>query len=204
MSGSSGITFGTTAAYAIIRLPYLDRIGFADIPVVGVSIVSPVDTGTITPIARQLVFRKLAECGVPFQAVKLVPTVGRSRRTRFKDENESSKTLGKNKMGDVLDYHFEIEREYVHLFQAKEGHCSFRGMGFPEKPLTYEQALQKADATAAGKCDGLALLAQTCATLDLVHAINPKLVYEGAVNRGLTASDVRRLGPVELGNLMFV
>jgi hypothetical protein len=43
----------------------------------------------------------------------------------------------------------------------------------------------------------------TLRALALAHAINPKLAYDGAVKRGLSAKEVRTLGPVQLGDLMF-
>ena len=44
----------------------------------------------------------------------------------------------------------------------------------------------------------------TIKTLSLVHAINPELVYNGAVKEKLTGNKVRKLGPIELGRLMSV
>jgi hypothetical protein len=74
-----------------------------------------------------------------------------------------------------------------------------------QKPtLNYEQALQEARRVGAGKCGGLALLAQTCETLARVHAISPRLVFEGAMKQGLDAEQVRKLDAVSLGDLMFV
>jgi hypothetical protein len=69
--------------------------------------------------------------------------------------------------------------------------------------LTYEQSLNEAQQVGAGKCNGLALLALTCEALSHVHAVNPRLVFEGARKKGLDAKRVRRLDPVALGDLMF-
>jgi hypothetical protein len=60
--------------------------------------------------------------------------------------------------------------------------------------MHYEQALKEA----------LALLALTCEALARVHAVNPRLVFEGARKQGLDAERVRKLDPVDLGDLMFV
>lgn len=70
--------------------------------------------------------------------------------------------------------------------------------------MTYEQALNEADKVGAAKAKHLPLLALTIAALSLAHAINPKLVYAGAVKQRLTADLVRKLDPVSLGNLMFI
>ena len=43
----------------------------------------------------------------------------------------------------------------------------------------------------------------TLQALALAHAINPELAYDGAVRRGFSAREVRKLAPVELGDLMF-
>jgi hypothetical protein len=69
--------------------------------------------------------------------------------------------------------------------------------------MTYEEALKASKKIGASKAEGLPLLAMTAATLALAHAINPKLVYAGAIKRSLTAASVRKLDPVSLGNLMF-
>ncbi len=69
--------------------------------------------------------------------------------------------------------------------------------------MTYEEALKAAKKVGASKAEDLPLLAMTVATLAFVHAINPKLVYAGAVKRRLTAAQVRKLDPVSLGDLMF-
>jgi hypothetical protein len=70
--------------------------------------------------------------------------------------------------------------------------------------MTYESALERWKKVGTSKAGGLPLLAMTCQALSLAHAINPKLAYEGARKLGLEANAVRRLGPVALGNLMFV
>ena len=69
--------------------------------------------------------------------------------------------------------------------------------------MTYEAAIQASKKIGASKVEGLPLLAMTVATLALVHAINPRLAYEGAVKQRLVAVQVRRLDGVSLGNLMF-
>lgn len=69
--------------------------------------------------------------------------------------------------------------------------------------MTYEEALKAAKKVGATKAEHLPLLAMTVKTLALVHAIDPKLVYAGAVRQRLTAAQVRKLDPVSLGDLMF-
>lgn len=70
--------------------------------------------------------------------------------------------------------------------------------------MTYEQALLEVRRVGAAKVQGLPHLALTIQTLAMVHAIAPALAYEGAKKRGLTASQVRKLSAVSLGDLMFV
>jgi len=69
--------------------------------------------------------------------------------------------------------------------------------------MNYLTALAEAQRVGASKANGLPLLAMTISTLAHVHAINPKLVYDAAVRRGLTAEKVRKLDPTSLGDLMF-
>jgi hypothetical protein len=73
--------------------------------------------------------------------------------------------------------------------------------------MTYQQALKKAEQVGASKAEGKAHLAQMCRTLAYVHAVNPALVYEGAVKQGMDAKALVKLAdadPVALGDLMFV
>jgi hypothetical protein len=70
--------------------------------------------------------------------------------------------------------------------------------------MTYEQALKEARRAGAGRCEGVVLLALTCEVLSHAHAVNPRLVFEGARKKGLDAKQVRNLDPVGLGDLMFV
>lgn len=69
--------------------------------------------------------------------------------------------------------------------------------------MTYEVALKVSKKIGASKAEGLPLLAMTVATLAMLHAINPRLTYDGAVKQRLTASQVRKLDPIKLGDLMF-
>lgn len=69
--------------------------------------------------------------------------------------------------------------------------------------MDYHAALTEAEEIGASQVNGLPLLAMTICALAYVHAINPQLVYDGAVRHGLTAEKVRKLDPVSLGDLMF-
>jgi len=69
--------------------------------------------------------------------------------------------------------------------------------------MTYEDALKASKKIGASKAEGLPLLAMTVATLALVHAIDPRLVYDGSIKQRLTASQVRKLSGLALGDLMF-
>src|SRR5205809_1693329 len=73
--------------------------------------------------------------------------------------------------------------------------------------MSYDQALKHGAKVEASKAEGDCLLAMLCKTLAVVHAINPRLVYEGAKKQGLAYKDVAKLGandPVALGDLMFL
>lgn len=69
--------------------------------------------------------------------------------------------------------------------------------------MSYEQAIKEARRVGAGRCEGLPWLALTCEALARVHAVNPRLAFEGARKKGLTARQVRKLDPLALGDLMF-
>ena len=73
--------------------------------------------------------------------------------------------------------------------------------------MTYKQALQKAEKIGASKAEGEPLLAMICCSFAAVHAINPALVYEGAIKQGIDSKTLMKLAdadPVALGDLMFV
>ena len=69
--------------------------------------------------------------------------------------------------------------------------------------MTFDRALKLSIKAGARNAEGLPFLAMVCKALSQVHAINPALVYAGAVAKGLTGNDIRKLDPVALGNLMF-
>lgn len=104
------VQFGTTAPYALGAIR-CERVGFADLPFVTISVmVAQRDMDALAPIARQHVYRYLAERDIAPEMVKFSPSVGGSyRRRRFCDQNESSPTCGKNKMGCPLEFRFEMD-----------------------------------------------------------------------------------------------
>ena len=97
----------------------VERIGFANIPVVYVMVHCPPRAiGVIGPVVRQFVYRELATAGLQNEIVDFVPTVqSQNRRQRFVDCNEHSPTKGKNKMGGVYRFSFEIKQSCVGLFE---------------------------------------------------------------------------------------
>ena len=119
MHASMGVQFGTTAPFQIIGEVYVRKIGFADIPVVGVDIACKPEVMTaLVPIARQLVYRELETMGIPNEAVEFQAGVqSEGRRRRFTDCNESSPTLGSTKMGQLYRFRFDIRPEHVKTFK---------------------------------------------------------------------------------------
>lgn len=106
-SQSFGIDWGTTAPFSLGEI-YIKRIGFGNIPVIGM-IVMGVDIATMVPIVRQIIFRELDLAGIDTKEIKFSPTATiSSRKRKFVDSNESSPTKGKNKMGHEIDLRFEI------------------------------------------------------------------------------------------------
>lgn len=73
--------------------------------------------------------------------------------------------------------------------------------------MSYDEALRRAEKFGASKAGRLELLAMICQTLAAIHAISPRLVFEGATKLKLDAKQVAKLGvddPVRLADLMFV
>lgn len=69
--------------------------------------------------------------------------------------------------------------------------------------MNYSEALRKAKEVGSSRACEEGLLAQICCVLASMHAINPKLTYEGAKKNRLFASDLLLLSPIELGDLQF-
>jgi len=107
ISNSSNIRFGITAPYSAISEPAFRRVGFADIPVVQVSVTSP-ERG-LAPIVRQHIFTRLTAMGLPTAGLAVTPMAQiPSRKRRFIDANNDSATHGKQKMGFPQVWRFEI------------------------------------------------------------------------------------------------
>ena len=73
--------------------------------------------------------------------------------------------------------------------------------------MTYKQALREAKKIGESKAEGQILLAMLCQSLACVHAINPALVYQGAVKQGIDSKVLAKLAnddPVAMADLMFV
>ena len=75
----------------------------------------------------------------------------------------------------------------------------------------YKDALSEARKAGAGKAAGDAELAQTCFALCKIHrGLNPSLLYDGAIVRGLSPRELVKWGGsenlddvLELNNVMF-
>ena len=117
LAASSSCRFGTTAPYELgpVRVR---RIGFADIPVVEVPVYCrSKDISALVPIVRQHVFGELETALIPSRILAFRPGVSVGRRRRFTDRNESSPTLGKTKVGEYIEFRFEIDAKHLDLFE---------------------------------------------------------------------------------------
>jgi hypothetical protein len=102
------IRWGTTAPYAIGRVS-AEKVGYAQIPSVVVTITCrDEDVSALVPIVRQRVFAELAERGWANEVIGFGPSVQRGRRRKFRDENESSETHGRDKFGNEQRFRFDI------------------------------------------------------------------------------------------------
>lgn len=126
MASSRGITMGTDAPYDFANLR-IEKVGFADIPRVAVDVYCrPEDLSAIIPSARQVVYRWLEENEMTNEAVRLSPFVGRHRIKMFVDANPRSRTRGKRKRGLHHTVGFDIDRNFVGLFNWQGSRGSFR------------------------------------------------------------------------------
>jgi hypothetical protein len=111
MHASLCIRFGTTAPYKIGKVRG-EKVGYAQIP----SLVLDVycrdeDLGALVPIVRQYVYGELAERGWSADDLGFVPGTMRGRRRKFRDENESSESYGRDKFGIEYQFRFDMNRE---------------------------------------------------------------------------------------------
>jgi len=111
---SPNITMGTTMPFQLGRMT-ISHVGFADIPMIGMEMWAPSSEG-LTAIVRQQVYAELKSAGISHEVIAFTPSVGRGRRRKFVDCNQSSLTLGKNKMGYEWLWHFEITRSDTRCF----------------------------------------------------------------------------------------
>jgi hypothetical protein len=108
-SASLSIRFGSAAPYSIGKV-WIGRIGYANIPVVGVTGYQR-QRDNIVPVVRQHVYRALRTAGLPYnpEVIQTRPLVGyRSRQRVIVDENHDSESCGKRKRMHEAEYTFEI------------------------------------------------------------------------------------------------
>lgn len=121
----------TDAPFQMSRLR-VEKVGYAEIPVVFVMVAcSPKAISAMVPVARQFVFRELEAAGIENEILEFTPSVQEQKRLRFVDCNEHSPTKGKNKMGRLHRFGFEIKRPFVGYFQW-DGFCKRVGR-IPER-----------------------------------------------------------------------
>ncbi len=110
-SASLCIRFSTDAPYSIGGITG-EKVGFSQIP----SVVCHVtcrdeDLSAVVPVVRQKVFGELAERGWGNEHVGVTPGTQQGRRRKFRDENESSESYGRNKFGTSYRFRFDMDTE---------------------------------------------------------------------------------------------
>lgn len=109
--GSLCIRFGTTAPFSIGRVS-AERVGYAQDPCLTLNVVvRDEDLPALVPIVRQRVYGELAERGWTADDIAFTPSTMRGRRRKFRDENESSESFGRDKFGTEYAFRFHMERE---------------------------------------------------------------------------------------------
>ncbi len=131
-------TAGSLCCDLLTDAPYqmgdlqIEKVGFAEIPVVFVTVACPARAIlAIVPVARQFIFRELEAAGIDNEIVEFTPMVQEQRRGRFVDCNEHSPTKGTLKVGRFYRLSFEIKRPFVGYFQWS-GFCKRVGQ-IPER-----------------------------------------------------------------------
>jgi len=95
----------------------IEKVGFAEIPVVFVTVACPPKAiRAMVPVVRQFIYRELAAAGIENEIVEFTPTVQEQRRVQFVDCNSHSPTKGKNKMGRLYRFAFQIKPPFMGFF----------------------------------------------------------------------------------------
>lgn len=117
LATSSACRFGTTVPYELGPV-LVKKVGFAAIPVVEVAVFCrSKDISALVPIVRQHVYGELESALIPSRILAFRPTVSVGRRRKFTDRNESSPTLGKTKVGEDVEFRFEIDAKHLDFFE---------------------------------------------------------------------------------------
>lgn len=111
-SKPGAVTWGTTCPFNLGEVTFR-RVGFADIPMAQCTIFAP-DVRSVVAVVRQHVFYELETQGIPTEIIEFEPSVTTGRRRRFVDQNSSSESTGKNKMGLEMTFNFEIKKFAAH------------------------------------------------------------------------------------------
>lgn len=75
--------------------------------------------------------------------------------------------------------------------------------------ISYEKALAQARVVGAGKADNEGQIAQLCESVlpSMCGAVSPKLVFEGAIKKGMRATEFSRLmasDPLAIADLQWI
>ena len=106
----------TDAPYQMSDL-IIEKVGFAEIPVAYVNVACPPKAiPALVPVIRQFVFRELAAAGIENEILAFTPTVQDQARRKFVDCNEHSPTKGKNRVGRIYRFAFEIKPPFAGYF----------------------------------------------------------------------------------------
>ena len=117
LAASSACQFGTNAPYELGPVQ-VKKVGFANIPVVEVGgFCRSRDLSALVPIVRQHAYGELESAMIPSRILAFRPTVSVGRRRRFTDRNESSLSLGKTKVGEYVEFRFEIDAKHLDFFE---------------------------------------------------------------------------------------
>jgi hypothetical protein len=112
-SKPGAVSWGTTCPFSMGEVVFR-KVGFAGLYKVQCTVYAP-ETRSVVAAVRQHVFYELETQGIPTEIIEFVPTVEtKSRRRKFVDQNTSSQSTGKNKMGYELTFNFEIKPFAVH------------------------------------------------------------------------------------------
>ena len=97
----------------------IEKVGFAEIPVVFVTVACPREAiSAIVPVARQFIFRELAAAGIENEIVELRPRLAQNDGSGLQIVTNTAPPRGRTRWAAFVVFAFEIKRPFLGYFRV--------------------------------------------------------------------------------------